>query len=85
METSTHKILLARMDEAFGDCFRASERLSILLSQARDAASWTMYHELLRVRTSETVALEKYRKIQDELFSHIQPPVAPDRSESSVF
>jgi len=85
METSAKKILLARMDEAFTDCFRASERLSIFLADTQDPSSWSSYHELLKLRTVETVAFEKYRKIQEELFSHIHPPAAPLRNESSVF
>jgi len=73
------------MDEAFADCFRASEQLSICLGKAHDSSSWSTYHELLKLRTMETVAFEKYRKIQEELFANIHPPVAPDRHESSVF
>ena len=84
METSAHKILLARMDEAFGDFFRTAEQLSIFLGQTQDPSSWSSYHEAIKLRTSEAVAFEKYRKIQDELFSRINPPVAPNHWESSV-
>jgi len=39
---------------------------------------------LLKQRTAETVAYEKYRSIKDQLFGLINPPAAPDRPESSV-
>lgn len=85
METSAPKILLSRLDEAFAECFRASEQLSTFLGAAQAPSSWSAYHELLKLRTQEIVAFEKYRKIEDELFSHIHPPADPLRNESSVF
>ena len=78
------KILLSRMDEAFGDYSLEAERLSVLLAEPRDPSSWTSYHDLLKQRTAETVAYEKYHKIKDELFTRIPPPILPRRPESSV-
>jgi hypothetical protein len=62
------------MDDAFSDYSRESEKLSLLLADSRYASSWTSYHELLKQRTAEVAAYEKYRKIKDELFTLISPP-----------
>jgi hypothetical protein len=78
------KILLSRMDEAFGDYSVEAERLSVLLAGPRDPSSWTSYHDLLKQRTAEVVAYEKYHKLKDELFTRIPPPALPRRPESSV-
>jgi len=80
----TQNVLLTRMDIAFSDYSREAENLSVLLAEPRDPLSWSSYHDLLRQRTAEVVAYEKYRKIKDELFGLINPPAAPDRRESSV-
>jgi hypothetical protein len=45
----------------------------VLLAGARDPSSWTSYHDLLKQRTTELVAYEKYRKLMEELFSLIAP------------
>ncbi|MGC2332732.1 MAG: hypothetical protein WA581_14855 [Candidatus Acidiferrales bacterium] len=84
MQDIATRILLNRMDEAFGDYSQQAERLSALLAKPMGASSWTLYHDLQRQRTAETVAYEKYRKLQDELFAHIAPPAVPRRPESSV-
>jgi hypothetical protein len=85
MEESGNRImLLARMDKAFCDYSREAEQLSTLLAEPKDPFSWTLYHDLLRQRTAEVVAYEKYRSIKDELFTLISPPTAPHRPESSV-
>lgn len=83
-ERGNRKILLTRMDDAFSDYSHEAEKLSVLLAQPRDAVSWTSYHDLLRQRTAEVVAYEKYRGIKDALFTLINPPTVPDRPESSV-
>jgi hypothetical protein len=77
-------MLIAKMDEAFSDYYHEAEKLSALLAQPRDPFSWTSYHDLLRQRTAEVVAYEKYRTIRDELFELIDPPAVPARRESSV-
>jgi len=78
------KILLTRMDDAFSDYSQEAEKLSVLLAEPRDRCSWTLYHDLLKQRTAEVVAYEKYRNIKDELFTLINPPGLPDRPESTV-
>jgi hypothetical protein len=77
------RILLDRMDQAFVDYSQQAERLSALLAKPMGASSWTLYHDLQRQRTAETVAHERYRRLQEELFARIAPAV-PDRPESSV-
>jgi len=78
------RMLLTRMDKAFSDYSHEAEELSALLAGPRDPFSWTSYHDLIRQRTAEVVAYEKYRSIKDELFTLINPPAAPRRPESSV-
>jgi hypothetical protein len=78
------RILLERMDKAFGIFSQESEKLSVLLAAEPDPSSWTLYHDLIRQKTVELVAYEKYRKIQEELFSLIEPPKPELRHESSV-
>ena len=78
------RLLLDRMDSAFRYLCEESEKLSVLLTQNGDPASWTFYKELVRQRTMEIVAYEKYRKIQDELFTLIPEPRDAIRPESSV-
>jgi hypothetical protein len=77
-------ILLRRMDSAFSDYSHEAEKLSVLLAEPRDLSSWTSYHDLVRQRTAEVVAYEKYRNIKDELFTLINPPPPQDRPGSSV-
>jgi hypothetical protein len=72
--TDNREILLERMDKAFGLFSQEAEKLSVLLAAKRDSSSWTSYHDLLRQRTTEVVAYERYRKVQDELFRLINPP-----------
>jgi hypothetical protein len=85
MEYSKNRtILLARMDKAFGQYSFEAEKLSVLLGETRDPSSWTSYHDLLKQRIAEVAAYEQYRKIQDELFTLINPPVPEQRRESSV-
>jgi hypothetical protein len=72
--SANRDILRVRMDDAFSDYSRESEKLSLLLADSQYASSWTSYHELLKQRTAEVVAYEKYRKIKDELFTLIVPP-----------
>ena len=76
--------LLERMDKAFGVFSQEAEKLSVLLAATRDPSSWTSYHELLRQKTAELVAYERYRKIQEELFATIGAPEPQARPESSV-
>ena len=76
------KILLTRMDTAFCEYSRESEKLSVLLSEHKDLPGWTSYHELLRQRTAEVVAHEEYLRIQDELFKRIVPPNADETPET---
>ena len=83
-DLGNRRILLTRMDEAFSNYSHEAEKLSVLLAETRDPFSWTSYHELLKQQTVEIVAYEKYRKIKDELFKLINPPVPQDRVESSV-
>jgi hypothetical protein len=68
------EMLRTRMDDAFCVYSREAEKLSVLLSGSRDLSSWTLYHDLLKQRTTEVVAYEKYRNIKDELFTLINPP-----------
>lgn len=75
--TDNREILLERMDKAFGLFSQEAEKLSVLLAAKRDPSSWTSYHDLLRQRTTETVAYERYQKIQQELFRLIDPPGQP--------
>lgn len=82
--SENRRILLARMDKAFGIYSQEAEKLSVLLAAATDPHSWTSYHELLKQRTAEAVAYEQYCGLKDELFTHIQPPEAQQRRESSV-
>ena len=84
MQDTAIRILLDRMDQAFGDYSQQAERLSALLAKPMGASSWTLYNDLQRQRTAETVAYERYRRLQDELFAHIVPPAVPHRPESSV-
>lgn len=79
-----HNLLLARMNKAFGDYFHEAEKLSVLLSEPRNLSSWSSYHDLLKQRTAEVVAYESYRRIKDELFRLIDPPLPQDRPQSSV-
>ena len=81
--SQNHKILLARMDKAFGNYSYEAEKLSVLLAET-DPSSWTSYHEILKQRAAEAAAYEQYRKIQDELFTLIHPPKPDERRESSV-
>jgi hypothetical protein len=83
-QLSNRRILLIRMDDAFSDYSQEAEKLSVLLAEPADPSSWTSYHDLLRQRTAEVVAYEKYRNIKDELFRFINPPAIPNRPESSV-
>jgi hypothetical protein len=83
-QSSNQKILLARMDSAFSAYYHEAEKLSVLLAESRDAYSSTAYHDLLKQRTAEIVAYEKYRRIKDELFALIDLPVL-DRRESNVY
>jgi len=69
-------MLRTRMDDAFCVYSREAEKLSALLGGSRDPSSWTLYHDLLKQRTVEVVAYEKYRNIKDELFTLIKPPPA---------
>lgn len=79
-----YTILLTRMDDAFSEYSHEAEKLSVLLGKPRDLFSWTGYHDLLRQRTAEVVAYEKYRNIKDELFTLIKPPADIERPESNV-
>lgn len=72
--TGDREVLLERMDQAFGLFFQEAEKLSVLLLAKRDPTSWTSYHDLLKQRTAEAVAYERYQKIQHELFRLIDPP-----------
>jgi len=72
------KVLVTRMDNAFSDYSHEAEKLSVLLAEPSDRFSWTSYHDLLKQRTAEVVAYEKYRNIKDELFTLINPPTVPD-------
>jgi len=83
-DLGNRKILLERMDRAFSDYSQEAERLSVLLAEPIDPSSWTAYHSLLKQRTAEVIAYEKYRNLKDELFSLIDPPGPLDRRESSV-
>jgi hypothetical protein len=83
-ELDNRKLLVTRMDNAFSEYSHEAERLSILLAESRDPSSWTSYHDLLKQRTAEVVAYEKYRNIKNEVFTLINPPTVPDRPESSV-
>ena len=71
---ASRDMLRTRMDDAFSDYSRESEKLSLLLADPKYSSSWTSYHDLLKQRTAELAAYEKYRKIKDELFSLITPP-----------
>ena len=84
MQDTASRILLDRMDQAFGDYSQQAERLSSLLAKPMGESSWTLYNDLQRQRTAEAVAYEKYRKLQDELFERIAPPAVPHRPESSI-
>ena len=83
MQDTGSRILLDRMDQAFVDYSQQAERLSALLAKPMGDSSWTLYHDLQKQRTAETVAYERYRRLQEELFARIAPAV-PDRPESSV-
>src|SRR5579862_5165582 len=61
--SDNQKILLERMDKAFGLFSQEAEKLSVLLAAKRDPSSWTSYHDLIRQKTVELVAYERYRKI----------------------
>ncbi|MGH7782660.1 MAG: hypothetical protein ACREO5_02300, partial [Candidatus Binatia bacterium] len=69
MKDAGQMMLLTRMDEAFSDYSHKAEQLSVILAETRDPSSWTSYNELLKLRTIEIVAYEKYRKLKDELLS----------------
>jgi hypothetical protein len=84
MQDTASRILLDRMDQAFVDYSQQAERLSTLLAKPMGESSWSLYHDLQKQRTAETVAYEKYRRLQDELFERIAPPGLPRRPESSV-
>jgi hypothetical protein len=77
-------MLLARMDAAFSVYSTEAENLSVLLAEPREVSSWSSYHNLLKQRTAEAVAYEKYRGIKDQLFALINPPGELDRPESNV-
>lgn len=83
MQDTASRILLDRMDQAFVDYSQQAERLSALLAKPMGASSWTLYHDLQKQRTAEATAYERYRKIQEELFTRIAPAV-PHRPESNV-
>lgn len=83
-DVGNRRILLKRMDGAFSDYSQEAEKLSVLLAGATDPSSWTTYHSLLKQRTAELAAYEKYRNLKDELFKLIGPPRPLDRPESSV-
>jgi hypothetical protein len=72
------------MDTAFSDYSHEAEKLSVLLAEPRDPSSWSLYHNLIKQRTAEVVAYEKYRNIKDELFRLFEPPPVADRPKSSV-
>jgi hypothetical protein len=82
--SDNQELLLERMDKAFGLFYQEAEKLSLLLTAKRDPSSWTSYHDLLKQKTVELVAYERYRKIQEELFTLINPPQPEMRRESSV-
>ena len=82
--SNNRKILLDRMDKAFGLFSQEAEKLSVLLASNPDPSSWTLYHDLIRQKTVELVAYERYRRIQEELFTLIDPPKPDMRRESSV-
>jgi len=84
VDLRNNAVLLARMDEAFSDYSREAEKLSVLLAERKDPSSWTGYHDLMKQRTAEVAAYEKYRALRDELFKLINPPGDLDRPESSV-
>ncbi len=83
MQDTASRILLDRMDQAFVDYSQQAERLSALLAKPLGTSSWTLYHDLQKQRTVETIAYERYRKLQEELFARIAPAV-PDRPQSSI-
>jgi len=80
----SRKTLLERMDKAFSLFSQEADKLSVLLAATPDPYSWTLYHDLIRQKTVELVAYERYRKIQEELFTLIDPPKPELRRESSV-
>lgn len=82
--SNNRKILLDRMDKAFAVYSQEAEKLSVLLASNPDPPSWTLYHDLIRQKTVELVAYERYRKIQEELFTLIDSPKLELRRESSV-
>ena len=82
--SNNQKILLDRMDKAFGLFSQEAEKLSVLLASNSDPSSWTLYHDLIRQKAAELAAYERYRKIQEELFRLIDPPKPEVRRESSV-
>lgn len=83
MQDTGSRILLDRMDQAFVDYSQQAERLSALLAKPMGESSWTLYHDLQKQRAAETIAYDRYRRLQEELFARIAPAV-PDRPESSV-
>jgi hypothetical protein len=83
-DQSNRNMLLTRMDAAFTVYSTEAENLSVLLAEPRDVSSWSSYHNLLKQRTAEAVAYEKYRGIKDQLFALINPPGELDRPESNV-
>lgn len=83
-DLGNRRMLLARMDRAFSDYSQEAEKLSVLLAEPADQSSWSSYHNLLRQRTAEVTAYEKYRMAKDDLFTLINPPAPLDRPKSSV-
>jgi hypothetical protein len=84
MKNAGRRELLRRMDEAFSDYSHKAEQLSVLLAETKDLSSWTSYNELVKQRSIEIVAYDRYRKLKDELFSLIPLPQIQDRPESSI-
>jgi hypothetical protein len=83
-QSDNHGTLLRRMDSAFSDYLHEAEKLSVLLAEPRNLSSWTSYYALMKQRTAEAVAYEKYRNIKNELFMLIPPPSPQNRPASSV-
>lgn len=83
-DSSTRRMLLAKMDRAFSHYSHEAEKLSVLLAEPADPSSWSLYHNLLQQRSAEGAAHEAYRTIKDQLFALINPPTPLDRPESSV-
>jgi hypothetical protein len=71
--TDNPEILLERIDKAFGLFSQEARKTRCVLAAKRNPSS-SSYHDLLRQRTTEVVAYEQHRKVQDELFRLIDPP-----------